>query len=150
MFMIIRELAWENLMEASNLYCNCFQKEKKEIFEKDVSCISDMLPHHLFGLFLQEELIGMVQIDFLYLHFENQKIAYINSFCIKEDYQNRGFGDKLLKWCIQYAKDNQADKINMTSNKQRIYAHMLYQKNGFSPVDTVIFKKELEKESTLL
>lgn len=140
--MVVRKLMDNELNLALDLYCDSFLKEKKNSNLK--------LLGEVFGVFLDDELMGMVQFDFIHHIFEDKKILYINGFCIKNSYRNQGYGDKLLKWCISFAKGHQVDIIQLTSNKTRIYAHQLYEKNGFEIVNTTIFKKDIEKESTLL
>lgn len=136
--MIVKKLSKEFLNDANCLYCKAF-------FKKEIKDIKEFDPNNLFGLFIDNILVGLVQIDFIYLYFEDKLIAYINSFCIKEEYQNQGLGDFLLKWCINYCKKNNATCINMTSNSSRIYAHKLYKKNDFNIIDTTIFNKNLKE-----
>ena len=133
--MIIKELTKDDLKEAQKIYCKNFNKEYKKITIEP--------PTILLGLFTENTLIGIAQIDFLNKYFENQKIAYINGVCIKKEYQGQGYGDKFLKACIKICKENNADLINLTSNKTRTSAHRLYAKNNFEIVDTILFKKDL-------
>ena len=104
---------------------------------------SNINTKNLIGLYLNNELVGLAQLDYLENNFENTKIAYINNFCIKENYRHQGLGDNLLKECLNIAKTNGATQIQLTSNKKRVYAHMLYNKNGFKTIDTILLKKEI-------
>lgn len=133
--MVIRELKMEEFKMASDLYCECFNKEKKDV--------TLPLMGNVIGLFLDNRLIGMAQIDFINNIFEDEKIYYINSFCIKDGYRHKGYGTALLDWCINFIKLSGGTMINMTSNKNRVYAHMLYKKMGFEVVDTVLLKKDI-------
>ena len=72
------------------------------------------------------------------------KKAIINSFCIKKEHRHKGYGNYFLNECIKYLKDKDIDHLNITSNKNRIYAHMLYKKNNFEIIDTIILKKNLK------
>ena len=140
--MVVRKLMANELEMALELYCDSFLKEKKN---SNLDLLGEV-----FGMFLEDELIGMVQFDFIHHIFEDTKILYVNGFCIRDSYRNQGYGDKLLKWCLAFANEHHVDVIQLTSNKTRVYAHKLYEKNGFETVDTVIFKKDIKKESTLL
>lgn len=133
--MIVREVDVNDLEQAKIIYCESFNKEYKDI-NIDINGT-------ILGLYLDNKLIGITQIDYINNYFENKKIAYINSFCISNQYRNQGYGDYLLNKCINIIRDNGADVIKLTSNKNRVYAHMLYRKNEFEIVDTVILKKEL-------
>lgn len=132
---MIKELTKMDLEEAKEIYCESFNKKEKEI--------SIDLTGTILGIYLDDRLIGIAQIDYINNYFENKKIAYINSLCIKKGYRHQGYGDQLLKACIKIARDNRADMVNLTSNKNRVYAHMLYQKNDFEAIDTVLLKKDL-------
>ena len=134
--MIIKELPQSDLEEAKRLYCESFHKEYQET--------TIALLGTIMGIYLDKELIGVAQIDYINNIFENKRIGYINSFCIKKEYRHQGYGDKLLKECIKSIEKNNGDMVNMTSNKNRVYAHMLYQKNDFEVVDTLLLKKEVK------
>lgn len=140
--MIIKEVPAKDLEKAKQIYCESFHKEYTKTTIK--------LLGKIIGIYLQEELIGLCQIDYINDIFENKKRAYINNFCIKKEYQNQGYGDILLKECIHILEKEEIDQINMTSNKTRIYAHKLYQKNKFQLINTNLFKKDLKKESTVI
>ena len=120
---------------AKELFCKCFNKELKEI---TIPLLGDLL-----GLYADNILIGICQIDYLNNLFDNKKQAIINNFCIKNEYRNQGLGNYLLNYCINYLKDKNIDEIIIRSNKNRVYAHMLYKKNDFVEIDTSLLIKEL-------
>ena len=97
----------------------------------------------ILGAYLDGKLVGIAQIDYINNIFENVKIGYINSFCIKSEYQHKGYGTIFLEECIKVIKLNGAKLVNLTSNKNRIYAHMLYKKLGFEEADTTLLKKDI-------
>ena len=134
--MEVKLLSKKDYNLAQELYCESFNKEKKEI---TIPILGDLL-----GLFLNNELIGICQIDYINNLLENQKQAHINSFCIKKDYRNKGYGNYLLNEIIKYLQEKNIDKINITSNKNRVYAHMLYKKNNFEIIDTILLNKNLK------
>ena len=92
--MEVKILGKENYDEAMKIYALCFEKPKRKI---ELPLLGDLL-----GFYIDEELIGIAQIDYINNLFENKKIAYINSFCIKKEYQNKGYGDLFFKKCINY------------------------------------------------
>lgn len=134
--MKVKLLSKKDYNLAQELYCESFNKEKKEI---TIPILGDLL-----GLFLNNELIGICQIDYINNLLENQKQAIINNFCIKKEYRNKGYGNYLLNEIIKYLQEKNIDKINITSNKNRVYAHMLYKKNNFKIIDTILLNKNLK------
>lgn len=133
--MELQEITNEQLEEAKKIYCESFNKN---------NC-STTFPFlgKIFGLFLGKELIGLVQVDFINDVFNNTKIAYLNNFCIKMGYQNQGYGELLLKKCIEQLKNENVQTIQLTCKKNKIYAQKLYQKYDFIPIDTVFLKKNI-------
>ena len=127
---------WER---AISIYQKCFGK-------KSCQPCGDL--HSLFGCYQKQELIGIAQIDFIENYFEGTKIAILNSLGIDPEFQNQGYGDYFFKECLRYCQKEGATKIQLTSKRKRVYAHQLYQKNGFVEADTVLLEKEIEKEST--
>ena len=134
-FKIIKEIPKEEYNIAINIYNECFNK--------NTTNIATPLLGNLLGLYLDNTLIGIAQIDYFNNIMDNQKQAIINNFCIKKEYQHQGYGNYLLNECIKYLKNKGINKINMTSNKNRIYAHMLYQKNNFEIIDTILLNKNI-------
>ena len=132
---IIKELEKNDFNGAKKLYCESFDKEMKKTTLN--------LMGSIIGVYLDNELIGMAQIDYINNVFENIRIGYINSFCIKKEYRHKGYGTKLLDEFINIIKLNGGSLVNMTSNKNRVYAHMLYKKLGLEEVDTVLLKKDI-------
>ena len=131
--MIFQNVKYDDLDVAMDIYCECFSK--KNVYQ-DYS-------NQLFGLYLENTLIGIVQIDFIHLVFENIKIAYINSLCIKKEFQHKGYGSILLQNCISFAKEQHANIIQLTSNPNRIIANKLYKNLGFTKVDTNFYRMTL-------
>ena len=132
---VVKELLNKDLDKAYLIYADSFGKE--------ITNSSLTLLGKIIGIYVDNILVGFCQIDYLNDIFANEKRAYINSFCIDSKYRNMGYGDKLLKGCINILEKESINYINMTSNKKRIIAHKLYEKNGFSIVDTCIFKRNL-------
>lgn len=133
--MIVKKIPNNELNIALEIFNECFNKNNKNI---NIPLLGD-----LFGLYKNNILIGILQIDYINNFLENTKIAIINNFCIKKEFRNKGYGNFLLNECIKYLKERNIDKISLTSNKNRIYAHMLYKKNNFEIIDTIILNKDL-------
>jgi len=134
--MKVKLLTKKDYTLAQKLYCESFNKDPKDI---TIPLLGDLI-----GLYLNNELIGTLQIDYINNILENQKQAIINSFCIKKEYRNKGYGNYLLNEVIKYLQEKNIDKINVTSNKNRVYAHMLYKKNNFEIIDTILLNKNLK------
>lgn len=68
----------------------------------------------------------------------------IEKFCARGMYTGTGAGSACLKACLEYAREKQAEKIVIVSNRKCTHALSLYRKNGFVeiPVDRKKFPYE--------
>lgn len=133
--MEVKKITKENYNLAQKLFC--------ESFNKKANPVSLPLLGDLIGLYLNEELIGLCQIDYINNILENKRQAIINNFCIKKEQQNKGYGNYLLNNCITYLQSKNINELIVRSNKKRISAHILYKKNNFQEIDTTILIKNL-------
>lgn len=62
----------------------------------------------------------------------------ICKFTTNEQFQGKGAGTKVFQACLDYAIENQADKIVLYSNKKLKPALHIYQKFGFKEVPVTI------------
>ena len=80
------------------------------------------------------EIVGVVSLINQKTFFELSKMA------VAPKYQGLKIGEKLMDFCIQFAKNQQWKSVTLYSNRKLIPAIELYKKTGFKEV-------ELEKKS---
>ncbi|MEC7873839.1 MAG: GNAT family N-acetyltransferase [Actinomycetota bacterium] len=68
--------------------------------------------------------------------------AWIEDVVVREDAQGRGVGEALNRRAMQIAVDRGAQTINLTSRPTREAANRLYQRLGFVPRETNIYRYE--------
>ena len=74
--MKIKEVEKQDNKKALQIYNECFHLNKKnDNFQPD---------KNLIGLYQEQELIGLCQIDFINNLLEDEKIAYLNSFVSRQ------------------------------------------------------------------
>ena len=69
--------------------------------------------------------------------------ATIEDVVVDAEYRGKGLGETLMKELLKTAKKHGAEKIILTSRKERVAAHALYKKLGFTIKDTTVFQLEL-------
>ena len=75
--------------------------------------------------------IGFLNLNIDYkLHHKN-KVATIEELIVSYKFRNNGIGKLLINNAIKYAKNNNCELIELTSNFSREKAHNFYIKNGF-------------------
>lgn len=123
--------------ELINLINNSFNMDNRE--ENFI-----LQPYQRFLLLKDNELvIGASLITEKYDPIKKVKTMYLDYVCISDKYRGKGLGEKLMLEIIKIAKEENFNRIQLTSSKKRVCARNLYQKLGMKIVDTDIFVKEL-------
>lgn len=92
---------------------------------------------------IDNNIVGMATIDYIFDNFLNEKIAYINNVCVDPKLQNNGIGKAIMNECERICKSNGCTKLQLTSTKKRLGAHKLYTTLGFYIYETTVFKKNI-------
>lgn len=61
-----------------------------------------------------------------------QRILFINSLSVDDNYKHRGISKSLMSWLKQYARDNKYEKIELQVNDRNEIAKQLYLAQGFT------------------
>jgi len=77
------------------------------------------------------EIIAMISVIFLPRLNQNSLELYIPELIVREEFQNRGVGKKLIHSCISIAKEKKCHRIRLESGNQRKKSHKFYKKLGF-------------------
>jgi len=60
------------------------------------------------------------------------KFMYVDDLVTDEDQRSKGYGDKLIDWLMEYAKENQCQEFHLDSAVQRFSAHRFYFRKGLT------------------
>jgi ribosomal protein S18 acetylase RimI-like enzyme len=77
------------------------------------------------------EIIAMVSIVFLQRLNQNSLELYIPELIVREKFQHKGVGKKLINYCISIGKEKKCHRIRLESGNQRNESHQFYKKLGF-------------------
>lgn len=69
---------------------------------------------------------GFRTLDFLF----SGKTLYVDDLVTHSQHRKKGYAGMLMKWMIQYAKENGYDHFSLDSGHQRKDAHRLYLNHG--------------------
>lgn len=69
---------------------------------------------------------GFRTLDMLF----SGKTLYVDDLVTHADHRKKGYAGMLMKWLIQYAKENNYDHFSLDSGHQRKDAHRLYLNHG--------------------
>ncbi len=77
------------------------------------------------------EIIGMVSVVLLPRLNNSSLEMYIPELIVIENFQNHGIGKKIMKHCIQFAKEKKCHRIRLESGIQRKNSHDFYKNLEF-------------------
>lgn len=68
----------------------------------------------------------------------------VDYVCVAKSYRNLGLGQLLMERVLEVARKDKALYIELTSRKDRVAAHHLYEKVGFEKRDSYIYRRTLQ------
>ena len=90
-----------------------------------------------------DDLTGTSMLTIKYDPIKNIKTLYIDYVCVDKKYQHMGYGKEMFLNIEKIAKEEGIDYLELTSNKERVYAREMYLKLGMEMKDTDIFIKKI-------
>ena len=77
------------------------------------------------------EIIAMLSIIFLPRLNQNSLELYIPELIVREKFQHRGVGKKLINHCMSIGREKKCHRIRLESGNKRKESHQFYKKLGF-------------------
>lgn len=93
----------------------------------------DSEPNHLLMVAEQDgTIVGTFHLTFLtYLAAAGHPDAQIEAIHVAAAHRRQGIGTLMLQWAIEEAKRRECRRVQLTTDKRRTEAHVLYQRLGF-------------------
>lgn len=114
------------------------------ITESDIKNVIKSEDSHLFILKDDNEIpCGMITISFVRVLSYN-KMAWIDDVFVSSSHRGCGYGKLLVKYAIEFAQDNDAFVISLTSSASRQAANSLYINSGFEKRETNVYNLKLK------
>lgn len=79
----------------------------------------------------QENEIEVGSAEIGYIDFQRGRIALLDSVFIQKEYRGQGRGRKLVEKCIEWAKTQNCDAVELTVSTRSVEARKLYEDLGF-------------------
>ena len=87
--------------------------------------------YQTFVALLNNNVVGFIStVTTIWAAFESADML-VEGFAVKNEYQGKGIGTKLLKHTENYAKRNGIFSVGLCSGFQRTSAHAFYEHNGY-------------------
>ena len=125
---IVRMLADDFLGATRERYENPLPESYTKAFEEiDADKNNELIVAEKDG-----EIVGTLQITFTpSISFQGGKRATVESVRVDENYRGQGFGEELMKWAINRAREENCVAMQLTTNSDRKDAHRFYEDLGF-------------------
>jgi ribosomal protein S18 acetylase RimI-like enzyme len=68
----------------------------------------------------------------------------VDYVCVAKSYRNLGLGQLLMERVLEVARKDKSLYVELTSRKDRVAAHHLYEKVGFEKRDSYIYRRTLQ------
>ena len=132
----VREYMMTDYFDVSRIIKEAFDVEKVNVnpdnnYEELVGVVDDKV----VGYLVLTRVLDLVKGRPYYL------VDYV---CVDSAYRNLGIGYMMMDKVLEIASNDKALYIELTSRKERVAAHHLYEKCGYEKRDSVIFRRVLE------
>ncbi|MCB2311906.1 GNAT family N-acetyltransferase [Clostridium tagluense] len=117
------------------------EKEMKSMFREAL-----IMPEHIliFVVEVDGEVIGYANTWTAYSIWSRGKALTIDDLYIFSHYRRSGIGEELMKYLIEFAKQNGYKRVQLHAELNNERAHSLYRKLGFSEEEIIFFMKQVE------
>lgn len=89
-------------------------------------------------------IVGQILVHPIVDPFLNRTQYYLQDVCVDEEYRGKGIASKMMHFVFDFAQENHIFRIFLTSSRNRLDAHALYEKFGFYVRNSDIFAKDFE------
>ncbi|MEH7124238.1 GNAT family N-acetyltransferase [Bacillus sp. JJ1532] len=130
----------ESVTELFDLY-RIFYKQKSDI-EGARDFIQGRLTSEDSVIFIAlegENAVGFIQLYPSFSSVGMKRIWILNDLYVKESVRGKGFGEKLMKKAIEFAKDTEAKGVLLETAADNLGAQKLYEKVGFTKETTYFY-----------
>ena len=129
------ELAFNKILKKDLQLVIPFIRELGE-FQTDAAIIEDRLAemfeqnYECFGVYYQEELIGVFGLWFMTRHYAGRSCEPDHIF-IKPAFQNKGVGKDIFAFIFSYAGEKGCETAELNSYVHNFRSHKFYMNHGF-------------------
>lgn len=129
------ELAFNKILKKDLQLVIPFIRELGE-FKTDTAILEDRLGemfdqnYECFGVYFQEELIGVFGLWFMTRHYAGRSCEPDHIF-IKPTFQNKGVGKEIFAFIFSYAEEKGCETAELNSYVHNFRSHKFYMNHGF-------------------
>lgn len=132
----VREYMMTDYFDVSRIIKEAFDVEK-------VNVNPDSNYRELVGV-VDDNVVGYLVLTRVWDLVKGRPYYLVDYVCVDILYRNLGIGSMMMNKVLEIASNDKALYIELTSRKERVAAHHLYEKCGYKKRDSIIFRRVLE------
>ena len=132
----VREYMMTDYFDVSRIIKEAFDVEK-------VNVNPDNNYKELVGV-VDDKVVGYLVLTRVLDLVKGRPYYLVDYVCVDSAYRNLGIGYMMMDKVLEIASNDKALYIELTSRKERVAAHHLYEKCGYETRESVIFRRVLE------
>ena len=132
----VREYMMTDYFDVSRIIKEAFDVEKVNVNPDDNY-------RELVGV-VDDKVVGYLVLTRVLDLVKGRPYYLVDYVCVDSAYRNLGIGYMMMDKVLEIASNDKALYIELTSRKERVAAHHLYEKCGYEKRDSVIFRRVLE------
>lgn len=132
----VREYMMTDYFDVSRIIKEAFDVEK-------VNVNPDNNYKELVGV-VDDRVVGYLVLTRVLDLVKGRPYYLVDYVCVDSAYRNLGIGYMMMDKVLEIVSNDKALYIELTSRKERVAAHHLYEKCGYEKRDSVIFRRVLE------
>lgn len=132
----VREYMMTDYFDVSRIIKEAFDVEKVNVNPDDNY-------RELVGV-VDDKVVGYLVLTRVLDLVKGRPYYLVDYVCVDSAYRNLGIGYMMMDKVLEIASNDKAIYIELTSRKERVAAHHLYEKCGYEKRDSVIFRRVLE------
>ncbi len=131
----------KNVVEAFEHLINQLNPNSPKPTFNDLESIINNESTVIFLAYENGSIVGTTTLVFY--NIPTGKKAWIEDVVVDHAHRGKGYGKQLMQYAIEYARNKDTRKLNLTSNPTRIAANKLYQELGFEQYITNMYRLDL-------
>ena len=128
-----------------------------QLFSQEVEFVPDYEKHEkalkkiindknigdIFVAVKEKKVIAMVNILYTISTALGEKVAILEDMVVFDSLRNQNIGSHLIKFTINYLKENSVKRVTLLTDGDNFNAHKFYEKQGLNKSSMIAFRKSL-------
>mgnify|MGYP000657213683 CR=1 FL=1 len=121
-------------------YCDLLPQLSPQVTPPSLDYLNQVLASSQVSFFMAKRDVLVGGLTLVFNHLTTGLSVRIEDVIVDQRMRGQGLGRKLMEAALVKAKEVGAKAISLSSNPKRVAANQLYQKLGFQPITTNVYR----------